>query len=282
MGVVKKFTLPNETVTIKYIKKKSGMAAHVDDNHVISGGMLEDSKRNYTVPMLRSGALANVLTNEEKEGLENILNGVNLSIYSDFWKDYYVSLGKNNNYLNLNDPYDYISYKILLSLKNSVAPNWASRKVKTSYEYVIVADGDEFKETKKKYDAKKTAFKLYGKIEDDKEMLIGLLKLLTNKPISRDSKLDWIQGQIEEIIDNSPSRFADLVKDSSLETKLLINTGVELGVINKESNKYITADGLPLGGVDEIPTFVNAVKYLDAPKNTEVRTLIEAKINNAK
>ncbi len=282
MGVVKKFTLPQERVTIKYIKKRTGMAAHVEDNHVISGGMLEDSKKNYTVPMLRSGALANVLTDAEKEGLEGILTGVNLSIYSDFWKDYYVTLGKNDNYLDLSDPYEYISYKILLALKNHVAPNWASRKVKSTYEFVIVAEGAEFKENKKGLDAKKDAFKLYGKIEDDKDQLIGLLKLLTNKPISKGSKLEWIQGQVEEIIDKSPSKFVALVKDSSLGTKLLINEGVELGVINKESNKYITADGLPLGGIDEIPTFTNAVKYLDAPKNAEIRDLIEAKINNAR
>ena len=37
---VSNFTLPNETVVVRFIKRKRGMAANVADNHIISGGML--------------------------------------------------------------------------------------------------------------------------------------------------------------------------------------------------------------------------------------------------
>ena len=65
MGETKKkvgFKLPGGTVKIKFIKRKQGMAANVKDNHIISGGMLEGSVKKFPVPMLRSGALKNVLT----------------------------------------------------------------------------------------------------------------------------------------------------------------------------------------------------------------------------
>lgn len=277
------FKLPNKKVTVKYIKRRRGMATNVDDNHVIAGGMLSGATKRYTVPLKRNGGLFNVLTNAEKNYLEseNALRGADLSIYGKFWNDYYVTLYKRDNILDLSDPYDYISYKILLSLKDDIASSWKTRNNKASYDFVIVEEGAELKENKKKYDAKKQAFKIYGKIEDDREQLLGILKLITNRPISNNSKLDWIQGQVEEYIDNSPSKFLDLVNDGSFHTKILINKGVELGVITKESNKYITADGLPLCEADEVATFNNAIKYLDSPKNQEVRSLVEAKINNA-
>ena len=233
--------------------------------------------------MMRNGSLANVLTRSEKAFLEgeHALRGIDLSIYGEFWKERYVTLRKEDNIFDLNNPYDYISYKILLSLKDSISPTWEQRNERASYEFVIVEEGAELKENKKKYDAKKNAFKLYGKIEDDKNQLLGILKLITNRPISNGSKLDWLQTQVEEYIDNSPSKFLDLVNDKAFHTKLLITKGVEVGVINKDSNKYITADGLSLCEADEIPTFANAIKYLDGSRNQEVRALIEAKINNA-
>ena len=137
-------------------------------------------------------------------------------------------------------------------------------------------------ESKTKYDSKKEAFKMYGKIEDDKDKLLGVLKLLTNKPISKDSSLDWLQHKVEEFIDLMPSQFVNVVNDKSFYTKMLLNRGVETGVVVKIGNKYKTADGLDLCNSGEIPTFDNAINYLDNPINQEVRTIIETKINKSK
>ncbi len=284
-GIKKSFKLPNKQVIVKYIKRRTGMAAgeHITSDHVIAGGMLINSTKRFTVPMHRNGGLVNVLTKEEKDYLEgdDALRGVNLSVYSDYWRDFYVTLRKEDNTFDLNNPRDFIQYKILMALKDYIAPTWQQRNDKQSYQFVITEEGEEFRETKRKYDSKKEAFKLYGKVEDDKEQLIGILKLITNRPISNGSKLDWIQGQVEEFIDNSPSKFVELMKDSAFATKILINKGVELGVIERKSNKYSTVDGLSLCEADENPTFDNAVRYLDSPKNQEIRSLVEAKIKNA-
>ena len=65
--IVKGFTLPDERVTVRFIKRNKGLAADVGSNHVISGGMIEGATRKFCVPLLRNGGLKNVLTNEEKE-----------------------------------------------------------------------------------------------------------------------------------------------------------------------------------------------------------------------
>lgn len=277
----KEFVLPERVVTVKYIKRKKGMASNVEDNHVIAGGMLSGAKKGFCAPLLRNGSIANVLTPEEKVTLE-ALTGLNLSVYGDFWREHQIYLFKDDNRLDLSNPMDYISYKILTFLKDDIATKWSERNQKQTYQFVITSEDDEQVERKVGFDKKKEAFKLYGKIEEDKDKLIGIYKLLTNKPIAATSKLDWIQTKVEEFLDSDPTAFLKLVKDSSLETKLLINDGLEVGVIAKSGNKYSTVDGLDLCENGEIATFDNAVKYLDNPKHQDVRSLVEAKISNAK
>lgn len=275
------FTLPERTVTIKYINRKKGMASNVGDDHVISGGMLSGSVKRFQVPLLRNGSLKNVLTNEEKEYLES-QTGLNLSIYGEFWSNHFVALFKDDNRLDLSNPMDYISYKILMSLKDDIAPSWGERNLKQTYQFVITSSDEELTEKKQSLDNKKEAFKLYGKIEDDKEKLIGILKLLTNKPISKDATLKWLQSQVEEFLDKKPESFVAMLKDSKLETKLLVQNAEDKGVIVKSGNKYATSDGLDLCENGQIPTFENAIAYLDNPKHQEVRSLIEAKLSSKK
>jgi len=176
----------------------------------------------------------------------------------------------------------FISIRILESLKNDIAPTWNDRNKKQTYQFVITRTDEEFKEKKVKLDTKKQAFKLYGKIEDDRDKLIGILKLLTNQPISADSKLDWIQGKVEEYLDKMPSSFLSIIEDKSFDTKVLIHKGIDSGLVIRSGNKYSTIDGLDLCENGEVASFDNAVKYLDNPKNQEVRLLIEARIDNSK
>jgi hypothetical protein len=106
--------------------------------------------------------------------------------------------------------------------------------------------------------------------------------LLTNKPISKESPLKWLQTKVEEFIDNKPAAFIALLNDTKFETKLLIHTAEEKGVIIKHGNKYKTEDGLELCENSQVATFENAINYLDNPKHQDVRSFIEAKILNAK
>lgn len=277
------FKLPNDIVTVKFIKRNKGMATNVEASHVISGGMLIGSVKKFRAPLTRNNTIANVLTKEEKEYLEKVTD-LNLSVYGTFWETFQVSLYKEDarNRFDLSNPMDYIAIKLLESLKDEIALSWSDRNKKQTLQFAICRQNEEMLESKYKYDSKKEAFKLYGKIEDDRNKLLGVLKLLTNKPISKDSELTWLQHKIEEFIDTMPSQFVNVVNDKAFYTKMLVNTGVETGVIVKVGNKYKTLDGLELSNPGEIPTFDNAVNYLDNPLNQEIRTIVETKINKIK
>lgn len=278
-----KFKLPNEVVIVKYNKRKKGMASgdHITEDHIISGGMLDGSIRKFQAPLLKNGSIANVLTNDEKELLES-MTGLDLSVYKDFWFEHFVTLFKQDNRLDLSNPMDYISYKILLANKNEIAPSWSERNKKVTYDFIITKDDEEMLENKSSFDKKKEAFKLYGKIEDDKDKLVGVLNILTNKPISADSSIKWLQLEVEKFLDKKPEAFITAIKDSSLETKILLNKAVANGYVKIKGNKYATEDGLDLCENSQIATFENAVKYLENPKHQDVRDIIEAKLNSKK
>jgi len=276
------FRLPNEQVVVKFIKRKKGLAANVNDDHVISGGMLAGSKRRFCAPLTRSNTIANVLTNDEKEYLEKVTD-LNLSVYGEFWKTFYVSLFKDDveNRFDLSVPMDYISVKLLRAYTDEIAPSWKRRGEKPTYQFVITGSQEEFKEKKAKLDSKKYAWKYYGKLESNREKLLGILRLLSNQLVAEDAELDWIQGRVEEYLDAKPSSFLEIVEDPNFDLKLLINKGVHSGAILRNNNKFKTIDGLDLCSEGAVPSFDNAVAYLSNPKNQEVRSLIEARIDNS-
>lgn len=276
----KGFTLPDGRVTVKFIRRRRGMAANVSDDHIIAGGMLPNAKKKFAAPLKQNGTIANILNKEEKEFLEDKLQ-MNLSVYGDFWETFQVSLFKDDtsNIFDLSDPIDYISVQLLKKL-DEIALDWKSRNDDQSYQFVIVGENEIQNERKVKLDVKKEAFKLYGKIEDDKDKLLSVLKLLTNQPISKNSTLDWIQGKVEDYVDTTPKVFLDIITDEHFETKVLISKGVEAKVISRKGNKYSTVDGLDLCYDGQVPSYSNAISYLEDAKNQDVRTLIEAKINS--
>lgn len=280
---MEEFKLPNKQITIKFIGRNVGMATNVDKNHVIAGGMLVNAIKKYSAPLQRNGSIANVLTSAEKTELER-LTGLNLSIYDSFWETYRVILRKDSaaNILDLSNPMDYIGYKILLAYREEIAQSWSERNKKATYQFAITQDEEVEIEDNNKLNIKKEAFLAYVKLEDDKEQVLGLLRLLTNKPISKDSKLPWLQGQLQAIVDANPAKFLSVIKDKSLDTKLLVENAVNKKVIVKKAHKYSTADGLELCRSGEVPTLDNVIKYLEDPLNSEIRTIIEAKTAKAK
>ena len=80
--------LRKEIITVRHINKQTGNIR--DPKHVLYGGMSDNATRTYTVPLLRSGALCDVLTKDEKAFLEEYmgLEPNALSVYkkeNNFW-----------------------------------------------------------------------------------------------------------------------------------------------------------------------------------------------------
>jgi len=289
-GLIK--CLRNERVIIKHIDKQTGMVH--DPRHVLYGGMAENAKKVYTVPLLRSGMFCDILTKDEKNYLEYIL-GLEpnaLSIYNkenNFWStanDNGIStvvLYKQDNYLDLSNPVDYIKYKILLANKNNIAPSMEALQdtPKATYEFVIISEGDTAKAAKSNMSAKMQSYKEFGKIEDDADILRLIIETIDGRPLSSKTKLEILQTKINDLIQSNSKLFLKVVTDKLLPTKVLIRKAIDAGIISKRGNfLYLRKDGTPLCNDDQEPTLNIAAMYLNEPKHQELKFSIEAQLNN--
>lgn len=286
--------LRNERVIVRHIPKETGMVT--DPRHILYGGLAESARRTFVVPVLRNGAYVNILTDDEKEFLENIM-GLEynaLSIYkttNNYWDDSNVgcvnsvTLTKDDTYLDLSNPEDYIRYKILLANKNFIAPSMKELEdhPKATYQFVIVGENTEVNRAKSKMSISMQAVKEFGKIEDDFDKLRYILQVLEGKPVGIKTKLDFIQTKIYDFIQNGrdSKRVLNILQDPLLDTKVLISKAIEFGIISKRGDYYyLKADGSAICEPGQDPTLNVAAEYLNSPKHQDTLFAIQGKLNS--
>lgn len=284
--------LRNERIIVRHLPKESGMITN--PKHVLYGGMSENSFRVFVVPKLRSGAFVNVLTDEEKTCLEEVMgleyNALSsLKKVDNFWDDSnpngisQVRLTKQDNYFDLSDPVDYIKYKILLANKDYIAPSLSAvtDTPKATYQFVIISEGDETKTAKDNMSSTMRCYKEFGKIENDIDTLRVIIESIEGKPTAKTSKLEALQAKVNNLIQANSKLFLKIITDPYLSTKVLIKQAIEAGVIaSRGSYLYVREDNTPLCEMNEEPTLTVAAKYLNNPKHQDLLFSIQAKVKN--
>lgn len=283
--------LRNERITVRYIPKSTGIWGN-NPKHVLSGGLAEGAAKTFVVPRLASGTFVNVLTDKEKAFLEEVM-GLEynaLSIYKkvdNFWDDATdgginkVTLYKQDNFLDLSSPSDYIKYKILLANKNFIAPSLQELqdRPKASYQFVIVEEEDDTKNAKLNMSNTMRCYKEFGKVENDVDILRIILETIDGRPTAPNVKLEFLQTKINELIQANNKLFLKVITDPLLSTKVLIKKCIEAGLISNRGNYlYLREDNTPLCENGEEPTLNIAAKYLNTPKRQELKFTLEAKL----
>ena len=282
--------LRNEKVIVRFIARARGMIT--DPRHVLFGNMAAGSKMRVTTPLLRSGLFADVLTKDEKKFLEYKL-GLEpnaLSVHNrnnNFWSDANeqgigrVELIKGDNPLDLSNPIDYIKYKILLANKDQIAPSMQALqdKPKATYRFVIINEGDSAKAANTRVTLKAQAYMEFGKVNENKDKMRVIIETIDGRPTASDSKVEYLQGKIGELIEANTKMFLQVVRDPLLDNKVLIKKAIEAGVIVNRGNYLYLKDGnMPLCDNGQEPTLNIAAKYLSLPKHQELKFSIEAKV----
>lgn len=277
--------LRNERIIVHFVPKEGGMISN--PKHILFGGMAEGAVKYFTVPTLSStGTYKNVLTDAEKEYLEKIM-GLDynaLSIYrkeNNYWANFKVRLTKQDTYLNLADPNDYIKYKVLKANSDFIADSLDTlhNNPKATYQYVLIKEGDSEKKESENLSTIMKCYKEYGKIEDDVDTLKCIVEIIDKRPLARKTKLEFLQGKCNTLIQQDPRIFYSVITDNTLKTKVLIKKAVENGIISKRGDYYyLKIDNSPLCNDNENPTLDSAARFLSLPKNQELKLSIEAKL----
>lgn len=280
--------LRNEKVCIRYVPRQSHMVT--DPKHILYGGMADDAVKTFVVPKLTTGTYVNVLTNSEMAFLEDFLGMEKgtLSVYKkqdNFWSDANpqgiskVKLRKQDNYLDLSVPEDYIKYKILLANKDFIAPSPQALedRPKATYQYVVIEGSEQVNTAKRSMDITRECYMEFGKIENDIETLMTVVELLDGRNVAPNTSKEFLHTKIDTFIQSSPKSFLKVVKDETLPTKVLIRRSINAGnIIKRGDYLHLKSDGKPMCGDNEEPVLNVAVKFLNNPRNQDIKLGLEA------
>lgn len=288
--------LRNEKVIVRKLPKRTNLVQ--DSNHIMGDGMHENAFRTYCVPKLqKSNVFVNVLTNEEKDCLEEAMGLPKnaLSIYKqpseeNYWSNTNpnglnsVTLKKRDNIFDLSKPTDYIAVKILLANKDKICPSmeeWSARP-KETYEFVIIREGQESKVAQSNTDATIQAVMKLGKIQDDREVLKLVVETMMGKRYADNTSIEWLQTQALDLIKGTPKNarlFLNILSDDSLDNKVLIRKCISKGIIaSRGTFLYIKDGNQPMCSDGEEPTMNNAARWLGKPRNQEILFSLQAKL----
>lgn len=282
--------LRNERVIVRYILRQKRLVTN--PKHVLYGGLADTATRTFCTPKLSSGHYVNVLTNSEKKFLEHALGLEEnaLSIYkpvNNYWDSgtgrAEVILGKQDTYLDLSNPNDYIKYKILLANRDFIAPSLQALQdtPKASYQYVIIAEGDEAKAANDEMSIAAKCYVEYGKYQDDFEVLRLVVETIDGRPVAQNTKIEFLRSKINNLIKSNAKTFYKVISDPLLDIKVLIRKSIEIGSVQQRGTFLYLKDGnLPLCEANEEPTLSVAAKFLSAPKHQDILFTLQAKLNN--
>lgn len=278
-----------ERVTVRFIPRKGGPDGD-RKYHPLFGGMADGAYAKYCVPRLSSGVLKDPLTKNEKAFLEEAL-GLEynaLSVYkpnNNYWADYYVTVGKEGLTLDLNDPEQYIKYKVLLLNNDEIAPSVEALqdRPRATYRFVLVREADETALENAKMDTTMACYKEFGKIDSDKDTMRTLVELLDVRPYAETTKIDTLRSRINVLIQNDPKAFLRAVTDPMLHTKMLLRRGVEIGKVSRTNDKYyLKADNSPLCDIGEDSTLSIAARWLNLPAHQDIKAILESAVEKAR
>lgn len=282
--------LRNERIIVRYISRPTNLVQN--PRHILYGGMAENAVHTLVVPQLSSGMFVNILTDNEKAYLEEImqLEYNALSIYkkeNNFWDSSNstgiskVRLTKQDTYLDLSNPEDYIRYKILLANKDMIAPSLQALQdmPKASYKYVLISEGDEDKAANRQMNATMESYMEFGKISEDVATLRVIVETLDGRPTAPNVKLEFLKNKVNQLIQGDSKMFLKVIKDPLLQTKVIIKKAIEGGIISKRGDYlYLRSDNSPLCEINEEPTLNIAARYLSSPRHQDLLFTIQAKL----
>lgn len=267
----KAFSLPDTKVHVKPIIRSGRW---LPEGH--SGSFMYDhTSLKLQVPMDKdTGRLKDPLTKEERKFFENEA-GLDLELGAlnpykkkdNFWNDFIVIIRKSDDIvtdntilmtLNLSDPIDYLSYKVLL-LNSApdgglVAPEWDQRLMSGTYRIALQHEGQQHTEKIQKADSMKKAYKHLSKIDSSAEAMYDFLTIYylenaKSKRPSENSDKDFYYSEIQDLIDDDLNGVCEIIDDTdNYEFKLLVHRGLKISALKFVGGGNIeTMDGIPVG-----------------------------------
>lgn len=286
----KEFTLPNKKV--KLVPNLNWARSIVNDKTHENYFLFGTSTIELSAPKDSFGNIVCPLTEQEREFFEDkYKSGMSfekgdLSPYKKhkrdrtWWesKESRVKLDKNERILDLSNPKDYLTYKILLSNKDKIAPSAEEVTRKRTYLYAVVELDYESRKNVSESRKLREAYKLLDKLST--EQMRDVI-LLSGKRVTGREKAEALEEELLKMIEEKPAKFIEFVADPHFETRALIMKAVSKGVLRVQNKRYYTAGGDAMNLAGDVNNLDGAVTYLTAKQNQDLLLAIQAQVDEA-
>lgn len=279
--------LEDRKVILKPISKPGGMNPKGHDGEFMYSG----TEVHFVLPYnIRKGRLESILTREEQEFFEKVLNE-DLSIHNkvdNYWNTFTVKIRKDdrlmrNGYeLDLSDPIDNLRWR-LLKIQAHVAPSWNERHDRGEYTFALVNEEEMVESRAKVADKKKDAYIFLGKVESSPSKMINFLRVCGKRP-SNTATVSFLKGEIDKLIEDPKTidLVLSIINDENYDMKLFIEDAIEVGAITKKGKKYFLQGGDVINAND--PTLEGTVSQMNIYKRDtdDIYLRIDKQIKNSK
>jgi hypothetical protein len=255
--------LTDEQVTVRPIRRLSDW---LPENHD-SAFMNDGASWSLCVPTYSDKrALVDPLkglTIAQKEDLANQMgleNPAQFNVYrsENYWRTFEVKIDRNGRQLDLSDPYDYITYRVLLCNTTWIAPTYEMRNMKQTYKFALQHETDKLNTEVTQVNKKEKSYLALSKMSGSREMMSNFMwahylqvKTAQRPPI--DAPADWLKTEIGKIIEHDADMFLKIAEDEGYPYKVLVMKALNVGALARVGDQYMFPGAeRPVGSLDQM------------------------------
>lgn len=229
------------------------------------------SCQDYIAPYYtRSGSIYTGLTPEDEKYFEKALGYAEgtLSRESDFWTNFCVKVGSRTVLLDDSIPRQQMIIKFLTGHKRVAT---SLDKMDAGKDYLLINREAEAIEANKINKLRRDALREFDKLSIDQ--MRRCLRIMGIKSDTMSNEL--VESTLFSMVDKNPKNFfVKWVDNKSKDTEFILESAIAKGIIRKDRTQYY------YGTEMFADTLADAISYLDAKKNQDLKLSIINQIEN--
>lgn len=281
--------LTKETVIVQFIPNFKNNV--LDKQNPLYGGLSNKATIGIPAPLHNNG-INKIFTKDEIAELEKELD-MSLGPKSIFWREFAkdengmkvgifpIYIDKSGLFLDKSDPTDFIKIRVLENSPIVAISEADARSRASEVRFKLINKKDIHKEELNKIDNKRKAFGLYGKVSENKDVLLYIMRSF-NKSVDSSLTLEFLQTEVWKLMEWDVNFFTEVVGDPRIITKIKMYDFVNFGLITKKDGFYYDSEGKKLALDGKQNDINGAAEFLDSGVGSEMRLVLEAKIESLK
>jgi len=160
-----------------------------------------------------------------------------------YWKGFEILLDRVGRVLDLSDPHDFVTLKVLECNTEWIAPSYVMRNMKQTYKYALEFESDKINSEIAEVNVKEKSYVALSKMSNSRDIMGDFMwayylqvKTAQRPPI--DAPADWLKKEIGKVIENDARQFLHIIEDEDYTYKVLIMKALNTGSLSRAGEQF--------------------------------------------